>query len=664
MKYLSKEQFFPIVQIIIDSGLISKLQSEGTIMTFLSSIWELRNMKSQDDRFSNLYDDIYKHWVENTNDYDDNNLLFNRLSILDDKHKFYPFLESCTNPKFIQDDDFRLKLLKKINVGIEPFGIKLRLLKYENGKEIYEIAEIGTGMDISDIPQNKIPFYVEKNPTGYSHHYSSHKLPTQFPSFVVVSDDGWGDGYAHIQFNLFFYKSAAEKYSLGLMKITKNNSDMECTHIHPYFVKNDGLPDSFKTLPTEFCSLGQDASYYINLKRLCPDEYMSVFAALRDAAVFSQIDDQFRNTTYYSCLTRDDKAERNIREARLILEGVDIKDRYSFDYKFKPVYSENEVIFHFGFKNPKQLLSHRMFAVIGKNGVGKTQFISTLPKDLSSMSDENFHPRKPLLSKVISFSESNFDNFIQAESNSRLNYIHCGMVKRESDVNVPKSKVELTREILDAYTKIKQYGRINHLRDILESLINKELLTTLFRYTDKKYELLESSLPDVMEKMSSGESIMFYLFCMLEAEMRYDSLVLLDEPETHLHPDAISELICSLDDMLMDYESCCIMVTHSPLLIREIPSDCVYVMDRDDNYTMVRKPDIETIGGNLTVLTDDIFGSRGVQKNYKRRLRESAEKVSYDKLIDSIKSNGLPLGLGIELFIRSLYHNRDREKAE
>lgn len=77
---------------------------------------------------------------------------------------------------------------------------------------------------------------------------------------------------------------------------------------------------------------------------------------------------------------------------------------------------------------------------------------------------------------------------------------------------------------------------------------------------------------------------------------------------------------------------------------------------------MVRKPGIETIGADLTMLTDDIFGSREVQRNYKRRIAEMASRMSYAQMVERIKSKDLPLGLGIELFIRSLYPNGNEEE--
>lgn len=205
MKLLSREQFLPIVRIILETGLVGKLQEEHTIMEFLSSIRELRTMKSLDDRYNNLYDDVHKHWVDNYDDYDDDNLFFTRLKLLDDSKFYYPFLESCVNPVYIADEEYRLHLVKVINAQIEQYGIQLAITTYENGKGYYRVMDLIAEMDTTDIVRNEIPFYVEKRPSGYSHIKSSHDAPPQYPAFVLVSDDGWSDGNAHVQFNLFLY---------------------------------------------------------------------------------------------------------------------------------------------------------------------------------------------------------------------------------------------------------------------------------------------------------------------------------------------------------------------------------------------------------------------------------------------------------------------------
>ena len=47
----------------------------------------------------------------------------------------------------------------------------------------------------------------------------------------------------------------------------------------------------------------------------------------------------------------------------------------------------------------------------------------------------------------------------------------------------------------------------------------------------------------LFDRLSSGERIMVYLWSQLVAYIRFDTLILFDEPETHLHPNAISELL-------------------------------------------------------------------------------------------------------------------------
>ena len=63
--FLTKEQFLPIYRKVIELNLVVKLQEYGTIMEFLSSIWELRTMRSHDNRYNDLYSDIKKqdYWI-------------------------------------------------------------------------------------------------------------------------------------------------------------------------------------------------------------------------------------------------------------------------------------------------------------------------------------------------------------------------------------------------------------------------------------------------------------------------------------------------------------------------------------------------------------------------------------------------------------------------
>lgn len=665
--FLTKEQFLPIYRKVIELNLVEKLQEYGTIMEFLSSIWELRTMRSHDNRYSDLYGDVKKHWVDNYNDYSDDDLFITRLGLLNSPELYQDFIESVVDQRFIIDENQRELYKLNIDEILKHYGFELQVFGYDDEtRPNYLVAPIVGGVRVGDIPSNQIPFLVVKHPSGYSHKLSSFERPGRYPSFVLVAD-GWGDGYAHVQFNLFYFHTERDYDSYGLVKIIKRESEMECSEEHHYYVKDDGLPNDFLRLPVEFCSLGQDERYYRNIKSRFGDSYESVFMALNDAAVFPQIDDAFRNTKYYSCLIRDNEAERLIREAQLILQGRNVADRYRFKYRFHPIYAENDVEFEFNFRDKTRLLPRRIYAVIGKNGVGKTLFVSQLPLDLSNKDSDAFSPAKPILSKVISIANSTFDNFKKAENTAKLNYFHFGLTKSVGGGQIPKTKDDFTAELLAATKKIRLYGRIDHLKKVLNKIVFTEAIDELFVTVSKNdREVLDidtSKINKLLRTMSSGESTMLYLFMCLEADIRYDSLILLDEPETHLHPDAIAELLNALDDMLEEYQSCCVMVTHSPLLIRELTSDCVYVMERDDKTVILRKPGVETIGSGLNTITDDIFGSRSVQRNYKKRISELARDYSYEEIKASLESDDVPLSMGMDVFLRSLYQSHHHEET-
>ena len=665
--FLTKEQFLPIYRKIIELGLVESLQEYGTIMEFLSSIWELRTMRSHDNRYNDLYSDIKKHWVDNTNDYSDDDLFITRLGLLDSLDLYQDFIEAVVDQRFVTNENQRERYKTCVEEILKRHGFELQVYGYDDeSRPKFLVAPIVGGVASGDIPSNQIPFVVVKNPRGYSHKLDSFEKPKKYPCFVLVAD-GWSDGYAHVQFNLYYFHTEYDYDSYGLVKIIKRESTMECTEEHRYYVKNDGLPDEFLRLPEDFCSLGQNDNYYKAIKRRFVDSYESVFMALNDAAIFPQIDDAFRNTVYYSCLIRENEAERLIREAQLILQGRNVADRYRFKYRFRPIYAENDVEFEFNFRDERQLLQRRIYAVIGKNGVGKTLFVTQLPIDLSDKNSDAFTPAKPILSKVISIANSTFDNFKTAENTAKLNYFHFGLTKSVGDGQMPKTKDDFTAELLSATKKIRMYSRVEHLKQVLGKIVFTEAIEELFvKVRIDERDVLDidtSKLNELLRKMSSGESTMLYLFMCLEADMRYDSLLLLDEPETHLHPDAIAELLSALDDMLEEYQSCCVMVTHSPLLVRELTSDCVYVMEREDKMVILRKPGVETIGSGLNTITDDIFGSKNVQRNYKKRLSELARYYSYDDLKASLESDDVPLSLGMDVYLRSLYQNRNNEEA-
>jgi len=61
------------------------------VLDFCNSIWDLRNMSSGDNRYSNAYDDIFQHIVNNS-DYDYEYLFLSRLKLLEGDKQYEKFI--------------------------------------------------------------------------------------------------------------------------------------------------------------------------------------------------------------------------------------------------------------------------------------------------------------------------------------------------------------------------------------------------------------------------------------------------------------------------------------------------------------------------------------------------------------------------------------------
>src|SRR5256885_8188813 len=85
--------------------------------------------------------------------------------------------------------------------------------------------------------------------------------------------------------------------------------------------------------------------------------------------------------------------------------------------------------------------------------------------------------------------------------------------------------------------------------------------------------------------MSSGQSILAYFISAALAYLKEGSLVIFDEPEIHLHPNAVALLMQTLQALLKEFDSYAIIATHSPVVIQEVPRKRVIRFEREGNIT-------------------------------------------------------------------------------
>ncbi|MBA9077188.1 AAA family ATPase [Rufibacter quisquiliarum] len=634
--------------LVFDFKLVDELFSSDMIMDFLNDVWDLKSMPSTDKRFDNAYRDVYHHIINN-DDWNYSELFEHRLKLLDNDREYKKFIEAIINPKYRKIEDDIIVVILELNRTLGKEGYKLAISDYsENGLPIYRVYEKN---DIDNLPidtkLNSIPFFVEKNPRGMSKSKSSHNTPEIFPSFVVVHNVKWNDYGTESAFSLFYYDNNCVCNYIGELKIICGEELYPKKH----------LPDNFINLTSLFCSLGQSRSYYDRIKYYFKHDYDSILFSLKDAAFFPHIQESFENRIVFrQSLIREDKAERLLREVRNILNETEQSNYYSFTFVFKPLFSDIPIDVDFDF-NTDDDIPNRIIGLIGKNGTGKTQLVTSLPNRISRKEKDFFKPSIPLFSKVIGVSYSLFDKFDIPINTASFNYVYCGL--RSVDGNFLQEQ-DLVVRFHHSWKKIEEQERINKWRKILLNFLDVDILNQFLvpreevKVYKNKYEVDVKEFKRINKELSSGQSIMLYIITEIVANIRLDSLLIYDEPETHLHPNAITMLMSTIYELVDEFESFCIIATHSPLVIRELFSRNVYVVERHGNIPSVRRIGLESFGENLSVLTDEVFGNKDVPKHYKKIIDYfAASGEAFEDIVSKLEYDNIPLSLNARLYILS-----------
>lgn len=655
---MTAKLFSPVQQKMLfnqikESNFYNTLINDGIFFDFLSSIWDIDTLPSSDPRFNSLRGDIQQHMFNN-DDWDYDYLFSEILQLFKEEDKFNKFVVEVVNPIY-HNQDSQLIIVAIINEYLLPKKYILKPYEVnETGDLSYKIEPHTSVVDDSSVVENNIQFLLERNPRGYAHNFSSHQRPNRFPSFVLVVDR-WDDYGVESRFELYYYESKENYIYIGPLKIM--NVQREYTDLkHQKYRVRDLMRDSFYSLEeNNFCSIGQTQEYYDNIKRYFPKKYLSILWALKDCAIFSFIEDNFDKHPFFHSLIRDNSVERILRKEKYLIENRKISSCYRFSYEFAPKYAEDPMHIEFTF-DIKSAFQQRIFGIIGENGVGKTQLITSLPIDMAKGREALFAPQIPLYSKIIAVSTSLYDSFDVPKNRLGFNYVYCGLAYGKKDKRTILAPNELKLKLLEAAKTINGRDRAESLKNILSPLYSMDVIAALFTNQDEKLKINQARLLEIVEYISSGESSLLFIFCNIVANIRYDSLILFDEPETHLHPNAITSLMSSIYQLLDEYQSFAIIVTHSPLIIREMRSTGVRIMDRINNLPVIRSINMESLGANVSALVEEIFENKDIPKYFKTKIDELIDLgLPYKDLISALQSKNVELGFGLKMYIQQRY---------
>lgn len=132
----------------------------------------------------------------------------------------------------------------------------------------------------------------------------------------------------------------------------------------------------------------------------------------------------------------------------------------------------------------------------------------------------------------------------------------------------------------------------------------------------------ESTSSNVFSKLSSGHKIVLLTITRLVETIEERSLVLIDEPEAHLHPPLLSAFIRVLSELLIDINGVAIIATHSPVILQEVPKSCVWKLRRTGIEAIAERPETESFGENVGALTREVFGLEVTNSGFYKLLKD------------------------------------------
>jgi len=168
----------------------------------------------------------------------------------------------------------------------------------------------------------------------------------------------------------------------------------------------------------------------------------------------------------------------------------------------------------------------------------------------------------------------------------------------------------------------------------------------------------DSAVRQVFQRLSAGHKVVLLTITRLVETVDERTLVLIDEPEAHLHPPLLAAFVRALSDLLVRRNGVAIIATHSPVVLQEAPRTCVWILRRSGVNSIADRPEIETFGENVGVLTREVFGLEVTQSGFHRLLeRAIAEEAGGHEAV--VRRFDGQLGSEAKAIVRGLQATRE-----
>lgn len=505
-------------------------------------------------------------------------------------------------------------------------------------------------------------------------------------SGAYLEQDKWNDFNFQTQYHLHL---ATPEFTgrIGTVKILKKgqiSADPQLLSIGP-----------LEPFGEEWVSLGQNLDYYERLAGLPETLRKEILEFLRDALVMPAHAATFQEEGgWITSVMRYIDWTSFQRDASVLLQRDYTKVaniRVALEFHMRGAVNPLKI----NFAGPSDLewfadqeaLPDRMAVIVGRNGSGKSTLLSRLARVLhASQKDRTTDVMMDLgtvapagigFTRIVNIAYSAFDTFqlpgVDYEERRQIaddlergtgRYYYCGLrdivkeVRRtegigDTDGQLPqphgpdrqgsillKSHEDLKREFVDLIKRIQDMDRVQLLREVCEILASDSSFADLGN--DPTASILAHS-QSWFEYWSTGHKVTMHAVASLVAHTEPKSIVLIDEPETHLHPPLLAALMHAIRLILRKNDAFAVIATHSPVVIQETLRRHISVVKRSGSQIAIHQPVIETYGESIGEITNEIFGLNADATDFHHSLSQLVEKgLSLDQ-IESFFNPGLSI---------------------
>lgn len=487
----------------------------------------------------------------------------------------------------------------------------------------------------------------------------------------------WDDFGFKTTYEVTAFDNDKVEHDLGSTRIMSMGQESGQTQLE---LTEDGLSD-------EYCSLGNDRSFYLGLMKMDRASREAILTGLRDCAFDAPRFDRFmEEPAVRTSLLRSSSKQDVLVVYPRILQGQTELTPFAFSF----VLDRQE-----GDESDEQSLSLRfvvtpgkrpptnVHVLIGRNGVGKTRILAGMADALTDNQAASFglpgrfefeqrpqHPCSDFLNLVI-VSFSAFDRFDpiakgSARTEKSLPYYYVGIKRflndrdgNPTDAIGVKSTKDLDDDLREALDTIfLDQSRIDRWLKALQTLSSDPGIRGLLADDVVGVErvVVRERVNRQIPHMSSGHKIVLLTITRLIENVSDRSLVLLDEPETHLHPPLLGSFMRALSELLVDRNAVAIVASHSPVVLQEVPAKRVWRLLGSGSKLKAERPAEETFAENVSVLTRKVFGLEVDQSGFYKLLSDEAKNAGYDEVEEIFEYQ---IGAEGRALLRALTYKRD-----